>query len=77
MGTTSDKVREIIAMVQACSVEQIAPDAVLADLGVDSLDRIEVAILIEEEFHIAIDDEKAFALVTVRDLVELVDGMTA
>ena len=42
------------------------------DLGMDSLDHVEVTMAVEEEFGISIPDERANAWRTVRDIVATV-----
>lgn len=42
------------------------------DLGADSLDVVELAMAMEEEFSIALDDSEIEKLVTVEDVVNLV-----
>lgn len=64
------------AITSAAWVEEetITPSASLKDdLNLDSLDVIETVMNIEDEMHISIDDEKAAEVVTVQDLINLVD----
>ena len=42
------------------------------DLGLDSLDVVEVIIELEKEFDIVIPDEEAFSIKTLDELVDLV-----
>ena len=44
----------------------------IADLGADSLDEIEMAMAIEEEFDVEIADEKMSSCKTVADLIGIV-----
>ena len=46
------------------------------DLGADSLDIIELVMLLEEEFDIEIPDEEAELLKTVEDLVNYLKNNT-
>jgi acyl carrier protein len=43
-------------------------------LGMDSLDMVELAMALEDEFDIDIDDDSISAKSTVKDVVELVYG---
>lgn len=53
-------------------------DAVLlVDVGVDSLDRAEIALELDEKYEIEISDEEIEAAATVADLVELVTAKAA
>ena len=49
-------------------------DKLVADLGADSLDLVEIAMFAEDEFCIEIDDEKALECVTVADTIALVNA---
>ena len=52
---------------------QITPEAgLMADLGADSLDMVEIAMKSEEEFGFVMPDEEAEKVVTVQDLYEAV-----
>ena len=44
------------------------------DLGVDSLDTVELLMSLEDEFGIQIPDEEAMQLTTVESIVNLVDS---
>jgi acyl carrier protein len=51
--------------------EQIAPDAeIMRDLGADSLDMAEIAMLVEDRFALTISDVEFEKVVTVADLRE-------
>lgn len=43
-------------------------------LGLDSLDRVEMLLNLEEEFNVSITDDEVERLCTVNDIVELVGG---
>jgi acyl carrier protein len=72
-----DKVRKLLA-------EQlnIAPDKidlksrVIEDLGADSLDVVEMLMVLEDEFNVTVSDEESLQLKTVGDIVNLIDGKT-
>ena len=53
--------------------EHIHPDMTLESLGADSLDCVEICMDIEEKFSILITDEELDAIVTVKDVYDLVD----
>jgi acyl carrier protein len=55
--------------------ELITPDAHLArDLGLDSLDTVELTLGLEEKYGIEIPDTELEDLETVSDAVALIDG---
>ena len=52
---------------------QITPEArIMADLGADSLDMVEIAMKAEEEFSFTLPDDEAEKIETVDDLYEAV-----
>ncbi len=55
----------ILENTKGISKEQINPEAHFVELGLDSLDAIELVMSIEEEFGITFDDDEAAAIVTV------------
>ena len=62
------KVKEIIAKELEVDVKQLQPEAkFIEDLGVDSLDIVELVMALEEEFGLDIPDEDADKLKTVGD----------
>lgn len=57
-----------------CKENAVTPSALLvSDLGMDSLDTVEMVMAAEEEFEITLDDEQVERLATVRDLFELIN----
>lgn len=54
--------------------DEIAPDATFEALDVDSLDLVEVAQVIDEEYGVEIRGEDAQKFETVRDAVEFVSA---
>ena len=52
----------------------IEDDSVLtSDLGADSLDSVELVMELEKKFDISISDDVAMKVVTVNDMIELVE----
>ena len=49
-----ESVRQIIAKVLKIPVERLAPDTALQNIGVESLDLIEIIFALEEKFNISI-----------------------
>jgi acyl carrier protein len=71
----------ILSKVQGILEEQsglaeIAPDKKLVELGFDSLDTVEIVILVEEEFAMEVSDEDSERLQdgTVNELVTYIEG---
>jgi acyl carrier protein len=67
------KAQDILMNQLQIGREQITPEArIIADLGADSLDMVEIAMKAEEEFGLTLPDEEAEKIVTVDDLYEAV-----
>ncbi len=54
MEAITDEVRQIIARELKIPLERLTPDTTLRDLGVESLDLIEIIFALEEKFDINI-----------------------
>ena len=67
------KVQDILINQLQVTRDQIKPEAeIMADLGADSLDIVEIAMKAEEEFNVTLPDDEAEKIVTVEDLYEAV-----
>lgn len=68
-----EQVRQIVAEHMNADVDAITMDtAFVGDLGADSLDQVELVMLLEGQLSIEVEDEAALAITTVRDAVELI-----
>jgi acyl carrier protein len=54
---------------------QLQTDTELAQAGIDSLDSLTILFAIEEQLHISIPDDKARAIKTFGDLVNVVQEL--
>jgi len=64
-------VQQILSREMGVRVEQLTPDAVLdADLGADSLTKVEIIMALEEKFGVTIPDEVSERVQTVDDVYE-------
>ena len=71
----ADGLREIMAARLGLPPEQLVPEARLVeDLGLDSLDAVELAISVERKFDIEVPEEELTKLKTVADMVALVQS---
>ena len=74
MSDILNKVIEITAKHVNTSVDTIkASSNFVSELGLDSLDVVELVMAIEEEFDIEVPDDKAENLVTVGDVVKYIE----
>ena len=72
-----DKVRKMLAEQLNISVDKIKPESrVIEDLGADSLDVVEMLMLLEDEFNVTVSDEESVNLSTVADIVKVIEGKT-
>ncbi|MBR4692625.1 MAG: acyl carrier protein [Oscillospiraceae bacterium] len=71
-----EKLKEIIAEQFGIDQDAIGEDTdIVADLGADSLDIVEMMMALEEEYGVTIEDSKMADLKTVGDVVACVEGM--
>lgn len=71
----ADGLREIMAARLGLPPEQLVAEARLVeDLGLDSLDAVELAISVERKFDIEVPEEELTKLKTVADMVALVES---
>jgi len=69
----AERVRNIIVEQLAVEKSKVVDDAsIVDDLGADSLEMVQIVMLIEDEFGIAIPDQPAEEILTVRDAIDYV-----
>jgi acyl carrier protein len=69
----AEKVKKIIVEQLGVDGTEVTPDAsFVEDLGADSLDTVELIMVLEEEFGIEIPDEDAEKIVHVKDAVQYI-----
>ncbi len=64
------RVRAVIAACQHLPQEKVTADSTFLELGIDSLDGINILFAVESEFNINIPDEAAQNLRSVRDVID-------
>jgi acyl carrier protein len=77
MENVENKVCEIIAQQKRISPEQVTIDSTFDELGMDSLDAVNILFELEGAFDISIPDEKARLIKNVRQMVEGVQSLVA
>ena len=78
---TQDEIAGIViaAIASRKSLESSAVtlDSTLVDLGIDSLDGIDLIFSLEEQFNVTVDDETARGMNTVGDIVRTIQALAA
>ena len=70
-----EKIKNIIIEQLGVSADEIVPEASFVDdLGADSLDLVELVMVLEEEFGKEIPDEDAEKIQTVKDATSYITG---
>lgn len=67
-------ISEIVAASTGYAGEVIDPTTTMSDLGVDSLESVELCMAMEKEFNISISDERWEKVETVQDIIDLVSS---
>ena len=71
--TIQDRALRVIATKQGLPLDSVRPESTFEELGIDSLDRLNILFELEGEFDIQIDDEQAKQVTTLR---QMIDGIT-
>jgi len=72
MDDIEARIKMIIGKQSNVDISTITPETKLgADLGMDSLDVVEVVMAVEEEFNLDIPGEEADKVVTLQNAVDL------
>ena len=76
MDASGTESRVCRVIVEQCNVEgeRVSPDATLQDMGLDSLEAVELVIAIEQEFDVEIPDEDTPALDTPAMMAAYLDA---
>lgn len=72
-----ERIRAIVARNQRRPIEDVTIDSTFEELGIDSLDGVNLLFEIEGEFDIAIPDDQAKSIKSVRQMVEGVQKLLA
>jgi acyl carrier protein len=71
-----EKVRELLASQFELEISKITKDTdIVGDLGADSLDLVEMIMMLEEEFGIVITDEAIYGYKTVGEITAFIENM--
>ena len=71
--TVAQTVCDFILTNHAVKVDQVDPSMSLAGLNLDSLEKLSLAMDLEEEFDIDIDDDTVEGFITVANVIDYVE----
>lgn len=70
-----EKITQILVETANVDADKVTKEATLKeDLGIDSLDSVEMVLELENEFDVKLDDDEIAHLVTVGDVLDLVSA---
>jgi acyl carrier protein len=73
----TQRVLACIAATQRISPEKVTIDSSFQELGIDSMDGINILFALENEFDITIPDEQAKQIQSIRQMVEGIQKLVA
>ena len=75
---TFEELKEIVLNTLSCDADKVTLTAdLMEDLGADSLDAVELNMALEDEFGVAVPDEKLGEMKTVADLWNCLSELAA
>lgn len=72
-----DELKQIISTGFQVPVQEIMPECTLTDLGLDSLDVVELALTIEKELGVSVTDDELAEAGQVKAIAELLTNRSA
>ena len=76
-GEIEEKLVAIVRAERNIADSDLTPSTELAAAGIDSLDALTILFAIEEQFRISIPDDRARALRTFGDMIDVVESLVA
>ena len=73
----AERTQKIIAKHLRVPIEKVPLDATFEQLGMDSLDSVNLLFEIEDEFDISIDDQEAKSIASIPQMVEGIEVLLA
>ncbi|MBR5910497.1 MAG: acyl carrier protein [Bacteroidales bacterium] len=78
MSRIQDKTRALVASKMKLDESEITPEKnFFNDLGADSLDFVELSVLLEREFNVKFTEDDTAKVKTVADLYQLIEKYTS
>jgi acyl carrier protein len=75
--TISERVIRVIVATQKLAAERVGEESTFRELGIDSLDGLNIVFALEEEFAVDIPDEAVKEFTAVRDVVAGIEHLLA
>ncbi len=73
--STFEKIKELLVDKLGLDADKVTPQSeIIKDLGADSLDLVEMLFSLEEEFGITVPEDKTESIVTVQDIVDIIES---
>ena len=72
-----ERVRKVIATSKRIPEDRVTIDSAFEELGIDSMDAVEILFALENEFDISIPDEEVKTARNVRQMAEGVERLLA
>jgi Acyl carrier protein len=73
----TQRILGVIAATQRISPEKVTIDSSFQELGIDSMDGINILFALENEFDITIPDEQAKQIRSIREMVDGIEKLVA
>ncbi len=69
-----ERVRQLISESMDIDIEDVQPDSdIIKDIGADSLDIVDMLLIVEEEWGIVVDDDDMRKFTTVQSVVDYIE----
>ncbi len=75
--TIADAVAHELAAISAIDPAQVRPEAMLIELGLDSVRGVELLVALEARFGLELRDDAIATVMTVGDVIRMVEGQLA
>jgi len=73
-ATISERLISVIGQKTKLNSDDVRPELNLEDSGLDSFARIELILVIEQEFGIELSDAESANIATVADLINIIES---
>lgn len=70
-----EKIRTIICDYFELCEDEVTPETTFADIGADSLDMVDLAMSLEDDFRVEVPDEALEKFVVVEDVVNYIEAV--